>query len=73
MDEILVDDGVPRRGTVRASGAEAARSVSAASLLAEEDHRIDNVPDLADGRTCSPCALAPFLILACLFAREPSP
>jgi UDP-N-acetylglucosamine 1-carboxyvinyltransferase len=52
MDTILIDGGLPLRGSVRASGAKnAALPVIAASLLAEGDHRVGNVPDLADVRT----------------------
>ncbi|WP_242342095.1 UDP-N-acetylglucosamine 1-carboxyvinyltransferase [Anaeromyxobacter terrae] len=52
MDKILIDGGVPLRGSVAASGAKnAALPIIAASLLAEGEHRIRNVPDLADVRT----------------------
>jgi UDP-N-acetylglucosamine 1-carboxyvinyltransferase len=52
MDRILIDGGAPLRGTVHASGAKnAALPVIAAALLAEGDHRVRNVPDLADVRT----------------------
>jgi len=52
MDKILIDGGAPLRGTVHASGAKnAALPVVAAALLAEGDHVVRNVPDLADVRT----------------------
>jgi UDP-N-acetylglucosamine 1-carboxyvinyltransferase len=54
MDKIVVEGGVPLRGTVEVSGAKnAALPLIAASLLAEGDHAIRNVPDLADVRTLS--------------------
>jgi UDP-N-acetylglucosamine 1-carboxyvinyltransferase len=52
MDKIVIEGGVPLRGTVRVSGAKnAALPILAASLLAEGDHHVRNVPDLADVRT----------------------
>jgi UDP-N-acetylglucosamine 1-carboxyvinyltransferase len=52
LDKIVVEGGVPLRGTVVASGAKnAALPIVAAALLAEGDHVIRNVPDLADVRT----------------------
>jgi UDP-N-acetylglucosamine 1-carboxyvinyltransferase len=52
MDKILVEGGAVLRGTVEVSGAKnAALPILAASLLAEGDHQIRNVPDLADCRT----------------------
>ena len=52
MDKILIEGGVPLRGTVATSGAKnAALPVIAAALLAEGDHEVRNVPDLADVRT----------------------
>jgi UDP-N-acetylglucosamine 1-carboxyvinyltransferase len=52
MDKIVVEGGVPLRGTVEVSGAKnAALPIVAAALLAEGDHLIRNVPDLADVRT----------------------
>src|SRR6266542_3183854 len=52
MDKIVVEGGVPLRGSVEVSGAKnAALPVIAASLLAEGDHVVRNVPDLADVRT----------------------
>ncbi len=52
MDKIVVEGGVPLEGRVAVSGAKnAALPVMAAALLAEGDHVIRNVPDLADVRT----------------------
>jgi UDP-N-acetylglucosamine 1-carboxyvinyltransferase len=52
MDKILIDGGAPLRGVVHVSGAKnAALPVVAAALLAEGDHVVRNVPDLADVRT----------------------
>ncbi len=52
MDKIVIEGGVPLRGTVQASGAKnAALPIVAAALLAEGDHLVRNVPDLADVRT----------------------
>ncbi|HEX9399076.1 MAG TPA: UDP-N-acetylglucosamine 1-carboxyvinyltransferase [Anaeromyxobacter sp.] len=52
MDKIVVEGGVPLRGSVDVSGAKnAALPVIAAALLAEGDHAVRNVPDLADVRT----------------------
>ena len=52
MDKIVVEGGVPLRGSVEVSGAKnAALPAIAASLLAEGDHVVRNVPDLADVRT----------------------
>src|SRR6266545_7110923 len=52
MDKIIIEGGVPLRGTVRVSGAKnAALPAIAASLLAEGEHLVSNVPDLADVRT----------------------
>ena len=52
MDKIVVEGGVALRGTVQVSGAKnAALPILAASLLAEGDHAVSNVPDLADVRT----------------------
>jgi UDP-N-acetylglucosamine 1-carboxyvinyltransferase len=52
MDKIVVEGGVPLRGSVDVSGAKnAALPIIAASLLAEGDHLVRNVPDLADVRT----------------------
>jgi len=52
VDKIVVEGGVPLKGRVAVSGAKnAALPVMAAALLAEGDHVIRNVPDLADVRT----------------------
>jgi UDP-N-acetylglucosamine 1-carboxyvinyltransferase len=52
MDKIVIEGGVPLRGTVNVSGAKnAALPVIAATLLADGDHVVRNVPDLADVRT----------------------
>ncbi len=52
MDKIVVEGGVPLRGSVSVSGAKnAALPIIAAALLAEGDHVVGNVPDLADVRT----------------------
>jgi UDP-N-acetylglucosamine 1-carboxyvinyltransferase len=52
MDKIVIEGGVPLRGEVRVSGAKnAALPALAASLLAEGEHAVGNVPELADVRT----------------------
>jgi UDP-N-acetylglucosamine 1-carboxyvinyltransferase len=52
MDKIVIDGGVPLRGAVDVSGAKnAALPIVAAALLADGDHVVRNVPDLADVRT----------------------
>ncbi|MFL5272539.1 MAG: UDP-N-acetylglucosamine 1-carboxyvinyltransferase [Anaeromyxobacteraceae bacterium] len=52
MDKIIIEGGVPLRGDVHVSGAKnAALPAIAASLLAEGEHALANVPDLADVRT----------------------
>jgi UDP-N-acetylglucosamine 1-carboxyvinyltransferase len=52
MDKIVIDGGVPLNGSVAVSGAKnAALPALAAALLAEGDHVVRNVPDLADVRT----------------------
>jgi UDP-N-acetylglucosamine 1-carboxyvinyltransferase len=52
MDKIVVEGGVPLRGSVDVSGAKnAALPAIAAALLAQGDHSVRNVPDLADVRT----------------------
>jgi len=52
MDKIVIEGGVPLHGEVRVSGAKnAALPALAATLLAEGDHRVSEVPDLADVRT----------------------
>jgi UDP-N-acetylglucosamine 1-carboxyvinyltransferase len=52
LDKIVVEGGLPLRGSVEVSGAKnAALPIVAASLLADGDHLVENVPDLADVRT----------------------
>jgi UDP-N-acetylglucosamine 1-carboxyvinyltransferase len=52
MDKIVVEGGVPLRGSIDVSGAKnAALPTLAAALLAEGSHAVRNVPDLADVRT----------------------
>ena len=52
MDRILIEGGLPLRGEVAVSGAKnAALPALAATLLAQGEHRVTNVPDLADVRT----------------------
>jgi UDP-N-acetylglucosamine 1-carboxyvinyltransferase len=52
MDKIVIEGGVPLRGEVRVSGAKnAALPIVAAALLAEGEHHVSNLPDLADVRT----------------------
>ena len=52
MDKIVIEGGIPLRGEVQVSGAKnAALPALAAALLAEGDHLVGNVPDLADVRT----------------------
>ncbi|HTP25937.1 MAG TPA: UDP-N-acetylglucosamine 1-carboxyvinyltransferase [Anaeromyxobacteraceae bacterium] len=54
MDRILIEGGVALRGEVQVSGAKnAVLPAMAACLLAEGDHVLSNVPDLADVRTMS--------------------
>ncbi len=49
MEKIIIDGGTPLRGTIRASGAKnAALPILMATLLAPGEHRLANVPDLAD-------------------------
>lgn len=49
MEKLLVDGGRPLEGTVRASGAKnAALPILFATLLAPGEHRLSNVPELAD-------------------------
>jgi UDP-N-acetylglucosamine 1-carboxyvinyltransferase len=49
MDKIVVEGGIPLNGQVRASGAKnAALPILIATLVAPGEHRIANVPDLAD-------------------------
>ncbi len=52
MDKIIIEGGAPLRGEARVSGAKnAALPAMAAALLCPGDHRLSNVPDLADVRT----------------------
>jgi UDP-N-acetylglucosamine 1-carboxyvinyltransferase len=52
VDRLVIEGGVPLRGEVTVSGAKnAALPIVAACLLAEGDHAVRNVPDLADVRT----------------------
>ena len=52
MDKIVIEGGVPLRGSVEVSGAKnAALPIIASALLTEGDHAIRNVPELADVRT----------------------
>jgi len=49
MEKLVLDGGVPLTGTVAASGAKnAALPILMATLLAPGEHRLANVPDLAD-------------------------
>ena len=53
MDKIIIEGGLPLKGEVRISGAKnAALPILAATLLAPGEHRLANVPPLADIRTC---------------------
>ncbi len=52
MDKIIIEGGVPLKGEVPISGAKnAALPILAATLLAPGEHRLYNVPPLADIRT----------------------
>jgi UDP-N-acetylglucosamine 1-carboxyvinyltransferase len=52
MDKIVIEGGVPLRGEVVVSGAKnAALPAMAAALLAEGEHTLRHVPELADVRT----------------------
>jgi UDP-N-acetylglucosamine 1-carboxyvinyltransferase len=52
MDKIVIEGGIPLQGEVAISGAKnAALPIMAATLLAPGEHRLDNVPPLADIRT----------------------
>lgn len=49
MDKLVIEGGRPLQGTVRASGAKnAALPILLATLLAPGEHRLTNVPELAD-------------------------
>ncbi|MGA7577193.1 MAG: UDP-N-acetylglucosamine 1-carboxyvinyltransferase [Desulfobaccales bacterium] len=53
MDKIIIEGGIPLEGEVQISGAKnAALPILAATLLAAGEHRLSNVPPLADIRTC---------------------
>ncbi len=69
MDKILIEGGAPLLGAVQVSGAKnAALPVVAAALLAEGEHVVRNVPDLADVRT-----MGRLLSHAgCAFERDPA-
>ncbi len=70
MDKIVVEGGVPLRGSVDVSGAKnAALPIIAASLLGEGDHAVRNVPDLADVRTLSRLLFH----MGCRLERIPGP
>ncbi len=52
MDKIVIEGGIPLTGEVEISGAKnAALPIIAATLLAPGEHRLYNVPPLADIRT----------------------
>ena len=52
MDELVIEGGVPLRGTVTPSGNKnAAFPLIAAALLTDEPVRLHNLPDIADIRT----------------------
>ena len=52
MEKLIVEGGIPLRGSVRISGAKnAALPLIAATLLAPGRHRLGNVPNLRDTRT----------------------
>lgn len=52
MQKILIDGGVSLKGEVKVSGAKnAALPLLMATILADGEHRLQNVPDLADVRT----------------------
>ncbi len=49
MDKLLIDGGIPLRGTVPVSGAKnAALPILIATVLAPGEHRLGNIPDLVD-------------------------
>jgi UDP-N-acetylglucosamine 1-carboxyvinyltransferase len=53
MDKIVIEGGLPLQGEVQISGAKnAALPILAATLLAPGEHRLDNLPALADIHTC---------------------
>ena len=70
MDKIIVEGGVALRGEVQVSGAKnAALPILAAALLAEGEHVVANVPDLADVRTMGRLLAS----MGCEVSRTPSP
>jgi UDP-N-acetylglucosamine 1-carboxyvinyltransferase len=70
MDKILIEGGAPLRGEVSVSGAKnAALPIVAATLLAEGEHRVSNLPDLADVRTMGKL----LRYMGCEAARDPDP
>jgi UDP-N-acetylglucosamine 1-carboxyvinyltransferase len=69
MDKIVIEGGVALRGSVAASGAKnAALPTLAAALLAEGDHVVRNVPNLADVRTMGRLLGS----MECAFERDPA-
>ena len=53
MDKIIIEGDLPLQGEVQISGAKnAALPILAATLLAPGEHRLDNLPALADIHTC---------------------
>ena len=70
MDKIIVEGGVALRGEVQVSGAKnAALPILAAALLAEGEHVVANVPDLADVRTMGRLLSS----MGCEVSRSPTP
>jgi len=70
LDKIIVEGGLPLRGSMEVSGAKnAALPIVAAALLAEGDHLVRNVPDLADVSTL--CRLLGHM--GCRAQRVPGP
>src|SRR6266568_1800621 len=70
MDKIILEGGVALRGEVQVSGAKnAALPILAATLLAEGEHAVSNLPDLADVRTMGRLLAS----MGCEVSRSPSP
>ncbi len=70
MDKIILEGGVALRGEVQVSGAKnAALPILAATLLAEGEHAVSNVPDLADVRTMGRLLAS----MGCEVSRSPAP